>query len=120
MAKAKRETYASMRRRMEDLITRMEKEKAEVEAAMQKERVRISGIIAEALASNDSVFDQLGEFSNADLKRISALLAGQVNECVMRYQREQLQKQRERERAEEAAEQESYSYVQEPRDDDSE
>jgi glycyl-tRNA synthetase beta subunit len=114
MSKPKRETVSEMRRRMADVITRMEKEKAEIEAAMQKERVRISGIIAEVLASKDDVIDCLGNCSNAELKRIAAVIAGKVPEIKATYDREQMEKDRARELAEKGITQPAYASVQAP------
>ena len=70
MAKKKHTTYGAMIRQIERM-----------QADMKKERERMAGVLATALL-NDQVAVKLGDYPDADLRRIMSMLSGHIDECI--------------------------------------
>lgn len=83
MAKKKHTTYGAMIRQMERM-----------QADMKKERERMAGVLATALL-NDQVAVQLGDYPDADLRRIMSMLSvsGYIDECIKMLEAEKQAKQ---------------------------
>ena len=76
MAKKKQQTYGSMARTVADMLAKMEEEKK-----------RMSEVMATALL-DDKAAAVLGDFSDADLRRVMVLLAAHVEDCAVQVQKE--------------------------------
>lgn len=76
MAKKKQTTYGDMIRLMDQM-----------QVKIKRERERLAGVMATALL-NDQVAIQLGEYADADLRRIMSMLSGHIDECIKRLEAE--------------------------------
>lgn len=76
MAKKKQPTYAQMARLMEKMLSDMEKEKE-----------RMAWVMATAFL-DDQTAVKLGDYTDAELKRIMSMLAGHVDECIAKLENE--------------------------------
>ena len=76
MAKRKQTTYGNMIRLMDQM-----------QVEIKKERERMAGVMATALL-NDQVAVKLGDYSDADLRRIMSMLSGHIDECIKRLETE--------------------------------
>ena len=63
-----------------------------MQADMKKERERMAGVLATALL-NDQVAVQLGDYPDADLRRIMSMLSGHLDECIKILETEKQAKQ---------------------------
>ena len=67
MSEMKRETYASMSRKLKPVIAKMQ-------AKMEKEKARLAGVLANNMAdiicNDDGALERLGEYSDSELKSI--------------------------------------------------
>ena len=76
MAKKKQPTYGEMARHIE-----------KIQEDMKKEKERMTGVMATALMDNQAAI-KLGDYSDADLKRIMSMLDGYVDECIVKFETE--------------------------------
>lgn len=76
MSRKKQQTYGEMARLMADMQKKMEAEKE-----------RMAGVMASALL-DDKAAALLGDFSDADLRRVMVLLAGHVGDCAAQVKAE--------------------------------
>lgn len=81
MSRKKQQTYGEMARLM-----------AEMQEKMKKEKERMAGVMASALL-DDKAAALLGDFSDADLRRVMVLLAGHVEQCAAQVKAEKQPKQ---------------------------
>lgn len=80
MSRKKQQTYGEMARLM-----------AEMKKKMEAEKGRMAEVMASALL-DDKAAALLGDFSDADLRRVMSLLAGHVEACAAQVKAEKQQK----------------------------
>lgn len=90
MSRKKQQTYGEMARLM-----------AEMQKKMEAEKGRMAEVMASALL-DDKAAALLGDFSDADLRRVMVLLAGHVEQCAAQVNAEK-QARKEAQKPQEAA-----------------
>ena len=81
MSKKRTMTYGAMKRAMADMQKQME-----------AERQRVVKVIADVLLTEENAV-LLGEFSDAELKKVTALLSKHIPECVAQVKAAEKQNQ---------------------------
>ena len=71
---AKKESYASITRKINALLDRQEQEKK-----------RMSAVMSDALLT-DRIATRIGDFSDADLRKVMRLLSGHLDACIAKVE----------------------------------
>ena len=94
MSKKQRLSYSDMTR----LLFQMK-------ANIEREKTRMGGVIMEAMI-DDETASKLSNFSDAELRRLTALLAGHIDDCIATLEAEKRAKKKKENAAQPPAEQE--------------
>ena len=73
---SKKETYASITKRINALLDRQ-----------AQERKRMAAVMSDALLT-DRIASRIGDYSDADLKRVMRLLSGHMDTCIVQVENE--------------------------------